>query len=68
MAMGFPSGGLFWNTKHCEWCKLTLNVSSFAPQLSNGMVDNAKSHQTKFSGDTILEWFQDQIEWQIHLV
>lgn len=64
--MTFPSGGLFWNTKHYEWRKLILNVSIFAPQLSNGMVDSAKNHQIKFNGDTILEWFQDQIEWQIH--
>lgn len=46
---------------------LVLNGSIFVLQACNGMVDNAKGHWTKFNGDVIVEWFQDQVEWYIHL-
>jgi hypothetical protein len=46
---------------------LVLNGSIFVLQACNGMVDNAKGHWTKFNGDVIVEWFQDQVEWDIHL-
>jgi hypothetical protein len=46
---------------------LVLNGSIFVLQAHNGMVDNAKWHWTKSNGDVILEWFQDQVEWDIHL-
>jgi len=64
--MGFLNGGLFWNISHCRQWKLVLNGSILAMWPWDGMLNNEKGHWIRFTGEDILKWFQNQVEWKIH--